>query len=119
MRLTIATEEGSTFNIDVDSSMELENVMALLEAEVSKTSTKFEHSRSFLYWKLYSIHSPKGRKADLITSCFVFFNSTVWDPNWRSTIILLWSTTYWCEGDNRGVLIISSQLSSKAYVAIY
>lgn len=36
MRLTIATEEGSTFNIDVDASMELENLMALLEAEVSQ-----------------------------------------------------------------------------------
>lgn len=35
MRLTIATEEGTTFNIEVDASMELENVMALLEAEVS------------------------------------------------------------------------------------
>ncbi|KAM0746063.1 hypothetical protein T439DRAFT_143404 [Meredithblackwellia eburnea MCA 4105] len=31
--LTIATEEGDTWNIDVDLSMELENVMALLEAE--------------------------------------------------------------------------------------
>ncbi|ORY58331.1 ubiquitin-related domain-containing protein [Leucosporidium creatinivorum] len=33
MRLTVATEEGSTFNIDVDPGMELENVAALLEAE--------------------------------------------------------------------------------------
>jgi hypothetical protein len=38
MRLTIATEEGTTFNIEVDASMELENVMALLEAEVSLLS---------------------------------------------------------------------------------
>lgn len=35
MRLTIANQEGSTFNIDVDATMEMENVMALLEAEVS------------------------------------------------------------------------------------
>lgn len=34
MRLTVATEEGSTLNIDVDPGMELENVAALLEAEV-------------------------------------------------------------------------------------
>lgn len=33
MRLTIATEEGETYNVDVDS-MELENFKALLEAEV-------------------------------------------------------------------------------------
>ncbi|KAL8281415.1 hypothetical protein RQP46_006099 [Phenoliferia psychrophenolica] len=31
--LTFATEDGNTFNVDVDLSMELENVMALLEAE--------------------------------------------------------------------------------------
>lgn len=36
MRLTVATEEGSTFNIDVDPGMELENVAALLEADVRK-----------------------------------------------------------------------------------
>lgn len=34
MRLTIATEEGATFNVDVDSSMELNDFAALLEAEV-------------------------------------------------------------------------------------
>ncbi|GAA5974133.1 hypothetical protein JCM11641_003456 [Rhodosporidiobolus odoratus] len=31
--LTVATEEGTTFNLDVDLSMELENVLALLEAD--------------------------------------------------------------------------------------
>lgn len=36
MRLTIATEDGQTFNVDVDATMELENVAALLEAEVSR-----------------------------------------------------------------------------------
>lgn len=38
MLITIATEEGSTFNsfnVDVDPKMEMENVCALLEAEVS------------------------------------------------------------------------------------
>ncbi|KAK4704799.1 DNA damage-inducible protein 1, partial [Phenoliferia sp. Uapishka_3] len=34
--LTFATEDGNTFNVDVDLSMELENVMALLEAEKSQ-----------------------------------------------------------------------------------
>ncbi|KAK4050003.1 DNA damage-inducible protein 1 [Microbotryomycetes sp. JL201] len=33
MRVTIATEDGQTFVIDVDPSMELENVHALLEAD--------------------------------------------------------------------------------------
>ncbi|GAA6029986.1 hypothetical protein JCM8097_009202 [Rhodosporidiobolus ruineniae] len=31
--LTVATEDGSTFGLDVDLSMELENVLALLEAD--------------------------------------------------------------------------------------
>lgn len=39
MRLTVATEEGDTFSIDVDPGMELENVSALLEADVSHHST--------------------------------------------------------------------------------
>lgn len=34
VHLTVVTEDGSTFPIDVDLSMELENVMALLEADV-------------------------------------------------------------------------------------
>lgn len=40
MRLTIATEEGATFNVDVDSSMELDDFAALLEAEVSRASSQ-------------------------------------------------------------------------------
>jgi hypothetical protein len=34
MRVTFATEEGETYTVDVDATMELENVAALLEAEV-------------------------------------------------------------------------------------
>lgn len=34
MRLTFATETGQTFVIEIDPQMELENIMALLEAEV-------------------------------------------------------------------------------------
>ena len=36
--LTFATEDGNTFNVEVDLGMELENVMALLEAEASRRS---------------------------------------------------------------------------------
>jgi hypothetical protein len=35
MRVTFATEDGETFTVDVDATMELENVAALLEVEVS------------------------------------------------------------------------------------
>jgi hypothetical protein len=34
MNLTFATDLGQTFTVEIDPSMELENVMALLEAEV-------------------------------------------------------------------------------------
>lgn len=34
MELTFVTDMGQTFVVDIDESMELENVMALLEAEV-------------------------------------------------------------------------------------
>ena len=38
MELTFITELGQSFVIEIDPNMELENVMALLEAEVSETS---------------------------------------------------------------------------------
>jgi hypothetical protein len=34
MNLTFVTDLGQTFTVEIDPSMELENVMALLEAEV-------------------------------------------------------------------------------------
>jgi hypothetical protein len=34
MELTFVTDLGATFSIDIDANMELENIMALLEAEV-------------------------------------------------------------------------------------
>jgi hypothetical protein len=35
MELTFVTDLGQSFTIEIDPKMELENVMALLEAEVS------------------------------------------------------------------------------------
>ena len=35
MRLTFITDTGQTFVIEIDPQMELENIMALLEVEVS------------------------------------------------------------------------------------
>lgn len=35
MRLTFVTDLGQTYTVEIDPKMELENVMALLEAEVS------------------------------------------------------------------------------------
>jgi hypothetical protein len=61
MRLTVATEEGSTFNIDVDPDMELENVAALLEAEVR---TELEKS----VWVLYSSSASGERALTPLTS---------------------------------------------------
>lgn len=37
MKLTFANDLGQTFSLEIDSGMELENVMALLEAEVRLT----------------------------------------------------------------------------------
>lgn len=39
MRLVVATEEGDTFNLDVSNDIELENLQALLEAEVGPLRT--------------------------------------------------------------------------------
>lgn len=35
MQVTFVTDLGQTYAVDIDPDMELENVMALLEAEVS------------------------------------------------------------------------------------
>ena len=39
MELTFVTDLGQSFVIEIDSQMELENVMALLEAEVKRHPT--------------------------------------------------------------------------------
>ena len=39
MELTVVNDLGQTFIIEVDPNMELENVMALLEAEVRQMAT--------------------------------------------------------------------------------
>jgi hypothetical protein len=36
MQLTFVTDLGQSYAVDIDPDMELENVMALLEAEVSR-----------------------------------------------------------------------------------
>lgn len=41
MQLTFATDLGQTYMIEIDPQMELENIMALLEAEVSSVAFPF------------------------------------------------------------------------------
>lgn len=48
MELTFVTDLGQSFTIEIDSKMELENVMALLEAEVSGSRRCIAKLRSFL-----------------------------------------------------------------------
>lgn len=46
MELTFVTELGETYAVEIDENMELENVMALLDAEVSSTSRPHPSRRS-------------------------------------------------------------------------
>jgi len=46
MRLTFVTDLGQTYVVEIDPKMELENVMALLEAEVSDSRTIMYHLSS-------------------------------------------------------------------------
>ena len=41
MRITFLTDLGATYSVEIDPKMELENVMALLEAEVRCFSTLY------------------------------------------------------------------------------
>lgn len=43
MELTFVTDLGQTFVVEIDPNMELENVMALLEAEVSPSPCDLSH----------------------------------------------------------------------------
>ena len=42
MELTFFTELGESFVVEIDENMELENVMALLEAEVSSVHARVQ-----------------------------------------------------------------------------
>lgn len=64
MQLTFATEIGETYAIEIDENMELENVMALLELEVSSDSrytslrtTPVDDSRLCRYYRDFREHN--------------------------------------------------------------
>lgn len=57
MRVSILTDQGDLHTIEVDSQMELENIKALLEADVSYFST---HSKQHKC-TYYTIHSPNNK----------------------------------------------------------
>lgn len=46
MELTFVTDIGQTFVVEIDPGMELENVMALLEAEVSGSQREWPSRES-------------------------------------------------------------------------
>jgi hypothetical protein len=46
MELTFVTDLGQSFVVEIDPNMELENVMALLEAEVRHTASKLTNNLS-------------------------------------------------------------------------
>jgi len=54
MELTFFTELGESFVVEIDENMELENVMALLEAEVSSVHTRVPQRGSSLSMLLFS-----------------------------------------------------------------
>lgn len=54
MELTFFTELGESFVVEIDENMELENVMALLEAEVSPVHARVRQRGSSLSMLLFS-----------------------------------------------------------------
>lgn len=78
MRLVVATEEGDTFNLDVSNDIELENLQALLEAEVSplRAINNSQLTAFFLRLSLTSSgHLDRSSVAYLVwlTRCRVLF----------------------------------------------
>jgi len=59
------TDLGQSFVVDIDPTMELENVMALLEAEVS--SRRLLHNQHVFYAPIHSLVSLSMNKAYLMT----------------------------------------------------
>jgi len=63
MQLTFVTDLGQSYAVEIDPDMELENVMALLEAEVSRftlppSSQDLHISILFFPFALHHDHSP-------------------------------------------------------------
>ena len=54
MELTFFTELGESFVVEIDENMELENVMALLEAEVSSAHARVRQGGTSLSMLLFS-----------------------------------------------------------------
>jgi hypothetical protein len=58
MELTLLTEMGETYVVEIDPEMELENVMALIEAEV-RYYRPLTFLSLFINWKaLYRLTTP-------------------------------------------------------------
>ena len=63
MELTFVTELGESFVVEIDPNMELENVMALLEAEVRLFS--FDNL-SLSSWTIFTVRYPSQRAEHLL-----------------------------------------------------
>ena len=63
MELTFVTELGESFVVEIDPNMELENVMALLEAEVRLLSSDNLSPSS---WIIFTVRYPSQRTEHLI-----------------------------------------------------
>ena len=62
MKLTFVTDIGQSFEVEIDAQMELENIMALLEAEVRHGYT----GQRVLFMMPYSPAYPSMNKAYLL-----------------------------------------------------
>ena len=56
MKLTFMTDIGQSFDVEIDPQMELENIMALLEAEVDTKFESVEESNLHLWSTVWCSH---------------------------------------------------------------
>jgi hypothetical protein len=66
MLLTVATEDGATFNLDLDGSMEVETLAALLEADVSRLSLSWTFGYELREYEHRTEWYPGGRSATVL-----------------------------------------------------
>jgi hypothetical protein len=58
MQLTFVTDLGQSYTVDIDPDMELENVMALLEAEVGRVNSPLPSAYNLHISLLFSLPAP-------------------------------------------------------------
>ena len=78
MQLTFVTDLGQSYAVDIDPDMELENVMALLEAEVGHSPLPSTYNLHISL--LFSLRTPHFSPRTMTSSTFAALDPVKYTP---------------------------------------